>query len=222
VYELVCSPAFTSSALNACVRAGGEGGDALCRTLERGSLGSLRRSEAVLSEALRLLRGSESEGQVSLCEQLLLHLLTRTSDEHQNARCAAALKRPHGLLGLIADLSHANPATDRAADSADGERSGSGEKAPFSESARCFMCIRLLLELHAQAPHAAVWGDDSLCASDIDAMVRWLRDASRTAALGQERPAARLLGVVRRRGGYERTESQQQMLKALTALKKRR
>ena len=55
-------------------------------------------------------------------------------------------------------------------------------------------------------------------------MARWLRDAPKTAALGQEKPAARLLGVVvgRRSGKFERTESQQQMLKGLAALKKRR
>ena len=85
---------------------------------------------------------------------------------------------------------------------------------------RCYLCIRLLLEVNAASPQASGWHDDSLTAGDVDAMMRWLKDASRTAALGQEKPAARL-SFLRRRSGYERTESQQQILKSLGALKKR-
>ena len=222
--DLVGSAAFVGSAIAACVRAGGDGTDALMRCVEHGTRGSAERSELVAKEALRVLR-ADGEGAAGISEQLLVQLLTRPSPL-QGARCAMALRRPHGLIGLISELLKTPPTDlgsqkpiDTVGDAGGGESSRSAAT-PFTESMRCYLCIRLLLEVNAASPQASVWHDDSLTAGDVDAMMRWLKDASRTAALGQEKPAARL-SFLRRRSGYERTESQQQILKSLGALKKR-
>ena len=110
---------------------------------------------------------------------------------------------------------------DRKKDEKPAASGSSSARSLWNESARCYLCIRLLLEVNAATPTLAVWSDDSLTAVQVDAMVRWLKDASRTAALGQEKPAARLLGVkLGRRSGYERTDAAAAMLKGLEDVRK--
>ena len=58
--DLVGSAAFVGSAIAACVRAGGDGTDALMRCVEHGTRGSAERSELVAKEALRVLRAGSS------------------------------------------------------------------------------------------------------------------------------------------------------------------
>ena len=224
--DLVCSAGFVSSAVSASVRAGCDSTEALCRLLERGCRGSAERSSAVLAEALRTLR-MEGEAAAEMGAQLLLHLLTRLADGLLPLRCSMTLKRPAGLIGLVLELVNASPpergrsaeASENGAREADGGdrmREGAGA---FNESARCYLCMRVLLNL-TEEPRIAQWLDDVLVAEEIDVMVRWLRDASRTAALGRAVEKARFLGLARRRGGFERTESQQNTLEQLKGLQK--
>ena len=74
----------------------------------------------------------------------------------------------------------------------------------------------------APRPQAAEWLEDVIALEEVDSIVRWLKDASRTAALGRAVEKSRFLGVPRRRGTctYERTESQQNMLEQLRALQR--
>ena len=198
--ELVCSAAFIGSAVSAFARSGdkGEGGqsgaEALCRILERGCHNSAERSETVLKELLNLLK-SEGEAAAGLCEQILLHLLTKQNDDLQSHRCGLALRRPNGLIGLINELE---------SKTSDGEEEKKDEKpaASGSSSARSLERVGKVLLVHSFTSRGER-GDAYACCMErrlahrgaVDAMVRWLKDASRTAALGQEKPAARLLGV---------------------------
>ena len=64
--------------------------------------------------------------------------------------------------------------------------------------------------------------DELLSADDVDLMVRWLKEASRTAVLGKatEKGRGLFMGVARRRGSYERTESQQNTIDELRGVYK--
>jgi len=180
----------------------------------------------VLAEALRTMR-MEVEAAAEMCAQLLLHVLTRLADDGLlPLRCSMVLKRPAGLIGLVLELVNASPPErGRAAEAGEnGVREADGgdrsrEGCAFSESARCYLCMRVLLSL-TEEPRIAQWLDDVLLAEELDIMVRWLRDASRTAALGRAVERGRFLGLARRRGGFERTESQQNTLEQLKGLQK--
>ena len=222
--DLVCSAPFVSGAVAACVRAGAgvgsEASEPLFRCLERGCRHSSDRSSVVLKEALRGLR-HEGEHAAGLCAQLVLHLLARvTGDELLPLRMSMALKRQEGgLIGLAIELMQATPPdAPRPAEEATG--AATERAAPWNESTRCYLCITTLLEVHASSAVAAAWLEDVLVGEEVDAMLRWLKEASRTAALGRAVERARLLGVVRRGGRYERTESQQTALEQLRGLQR--
>ena len=92
-----------------------------------------------------------------------------------------------------------------------------------SDASRCYMVIRLVLELNQADGGAAGWIDAELRPEDVDAMVVWLKAASRTPALGKAAEKGRLFGIPKVRAGgkgaYERTTSQQWSLESLKALK---
>ena len=123
-----------------------------------------------------------------------------------------ALKKPDGLIGMVLD----HIGTYGKGEPVAPEEGSTG----FSEAARCYMCIRLVLEVNTSSKAAAQWLDDILNAEDVELMVRWLKEASRTAALGKATEKARFLGVARRRGSYERTESQAHTLEQLKGVYK--
>ena len=135
-------------------------------------------------------------------------------------QAAMALKRQEGgLIGLAIELMQATPPdAPRPAEEATG--AATERAAPWNESTRCYLCITTLLEVHASSAVAAAWLEDVLVGEEVDAMLRWLKEASRTAALGRAVERARLLGVVRRGGRYERTESQQTALEQLRGLQR--
>ena len=60
----------------------------------------------------------------------------------------------------------------------------------------------------------------ALTGDDVDVMLRWLKEASRTPALGRALEKRSFLGVPRRRGGYERTEQMQTTLEQLRELQR--
>ena len=84
------------------------------------------------------------------------------------------------------------------------------------------MCIRLILEINASSEAAAAWLDAHLSAEEVEQMVRWLKEASRTPALGRAVERGRFLGVARRRGAYERTELQQNTIEQLKGIHNRK
>ena len=62
--------------------------------------------------------------------------------------------------------------------------------------------------------------EEELAAADeVEAMLRWLKEASRSPALGRAVERARLLGI-RRGGRYERTEGGERKLGQLRALQR--
>ena len=134
--DVICSDAFMSPAIDACVRDGGEGSDALCQLTEHLCRGHEERSASVLREALRGV-SSDSEQMATVSAQLLLHQL-QLQDACATLRCTMALQRPHGLIGIV--LEHIGGAAVNS--SADDSTS-----AIFSEAARCYLCIRMVLEI---------------------------------------------------------------------------
>ena len=66
----------------------------------------------------------------------------------------------------------------------------------------------------------AQWIDDNLSAEEVDAMVRWLREASRTALLGRSVEKARKTSLMgfSKKNLFERTSSQKIALEALQDL----
>ena len=90
----------------------------------------------------------------------------------------------------------------------------------LSEAARCFLAICTLLDLNGSSKAAADCLERAASAEEVDAMVRWLKEASRSAALGRAVERARWMGVPRRRpfAAYERTESQQLVLESLRGM----
>ena len=87
------------------------------------------------------------------------------------------------------------------------------------------MCIRdsitAVLEINSSCRGASEWLDGALSAEDVDAMVKWLKEASKTAALGRSVEKARLFGASRKKAGFERTESQQLAIETLKGLRGR-
>ena len=144
------------------------------------------------------------------------------ADGLQHARCDAALSMRAGLLAYAFEV------IDR------GDVSQLKEDVPaqgadprvvqaHSNASRCYMVIRLVLELNQADGGAAGWIDAELRPEDVDAMVVWLKAASRTPALGKAAEKGRLFGIPKVRAGgkgaYERTTSQQWSLESLKALK---
>lgn len=226
--DLIASAAYVNSALKVSLRAGGEGVEAVLRALELCCHGSADRSAPVLQASLAAMR-SEAEALALSHSQVLVRLLTKVDDDLTPLRCSMALKAPHGLLGLLRELISANP-PDAAAHRAELEAErqaaaaahGAQERGGWSEAHRCFLCIRVLLELHASGGAVAGWLEDVLGAEVADVM-SWLKETSRTAALGRPAERARFLGVPRmsNKPRYERSDEQQAALDQLKALEKR-
>ena len=95
-----------------------------------------------------------------------------------------------------------------------------GGAAAFAPAARCYMCINAVLDINASCRGASEWLDGALSAEDVDAMVKWLKEASKTAALGRSVEKARLFGASRKKAGFERTESQQVAIESLKGLRR--
>ena len=224
ISDLICSAAFVSSAVSAYARAGSssmtELSDPLLRCVERGCRHSSERAGIVLREALRGLR-SDGELAAGLCAQLLLHLLGRCGDDERVAderRRIALSKEEGGLHALLAELLKDDGTTAEVPRKEDAARKEEEDRTPWTESTRCYLCITTLLEVHTMSTESGAWLEDSLGVDEVELMLRWLKDASRTAALGKQvESRARLLGL-RRRGGWERTESQQTTLEQLRSL----
>ena len=223
---LTCA-AFVRAAAAVGARQGGVGVEPL-----RGVLEPLTRAPAVdagraaetsklvIAELARAVR-AEPEPVAAACVALLLPLLSH-ADGLQHARCDAALSMRAGLLAYAFEV------IDR------GDVSQLKEDVPaqgadprvvqaHSDASRCYMVIRLVLELNQADGGAAGWIDAELRPEDVDAMVVWLKAASRTPALGKAAEKGRLFGIPKVRAGgkgaYERTTSQQWSLESLKALK---
>ena len=114
-------------------------------------------------------------------------------------------------------------AASTSASSAPLSSSAIGPSAGFSESSRCYLSIRTLLELWREHPHASQWLSDALDAEELEMMMGWLKAASKTAALGRAVEKApgvwNKVGLARRRSTtYERTEAQEDDLAHLKAI----
>jgi len=194
--------------------------ESLCRVLELFCTRYANCSEIVLNELMRGLRSEREEALATVNMQLLQRLL-QLRDDMLPMRCELALDRPHGIIGFVLAFISSPNAT---AAPAEGHTMGAGGGAALSEAARCYACIRLLLEVNASSEEAAKWLDGALSAEEVEAMVRWLKEASRTAALGRAVERARFLGVARRRpvSAFERTESQQLTLESLRGIHRRK
>jgi len=225
--DLIASAAFVNSAVRICLRVGGEGLEPMHRALELCCHGAAERAATVLQANLAALR-SESEAVAHAHAQVLVRLLTKVDDELIATRCAMALRIPHGLLALIKELVQTNPpaeAASRAEVEAEAEAANGGSPPrmrPFSEAARTFLCLRVLLELHASGGTVATWLEETLAVSDVAEFLNWLKETSRTAALGKPSSARGFLGVPRisTRPRYERSDEQQAALDQLKALEK--
>ena len=225
--DLIASAAYVNSAVRICLRVGGEGLEPMHRALELCCHGAAERAAPVLQANLAALR-SESEAVAHAHAQVLVRLLTKVDDELIATRCAMALRIPHGLLALIKELVQTNPpaeAASRAEVEAEAEAANGGSPPrmrPFSEAARTFMCLRVLLELHASGGTVATWLEETLAVSDVAEFLNWLKETSRTAALGKPSSARGFLGVPRisTRPRYERSDEQQAALDQLKALEK--
>ena len=225
--DLIASAAFVNSAVRICLRVGGEGLEPMHRALELCCHGAAERAATVLQANLAALR-SESEAVAHAHAQVLVRLLTKVDDELIATRCAMALRIPHGLLALIKELVQSNPpaeAASRAEVEAEAEAANGGSPPrmrPFSEAARTFLCLRVLLELHASGGTVATWLEETLAVSDVAEFLNWLKETSRTAALGKPSSARGFLGVPRisTRPRYERSDEQQAALDQLKALEK--
>ena len=84
------------------------------------------------------------------------------------------------------------------------------------------MCLRVLLDLSAASTQIAQWLEDVLSAEEIETALKWLKEATRSPALGKVVERSRFLGVARRRAGYERTDEQQAALDQLKAIQRAR
>mmetsp|Transcript_10578 Transcript_10578/g.31258 ORF Transcript_10578/g.31258 Transcript_10578/m.31258 type:complete len:242 (+) Transcript_10578:428-1153(+) len=163
----------------------------------------------VVRELVRGLR-HEPERLATVYAQLLQRLLD-VEDGLLTRRCEAALQRPHGLIGYVVDFI-ASPSALSSAGSAEPPAAGAGAGAPkqagFSAAARCYLVIRLLLEVLGSSATAAAWLDAALSVAEVEAMAKWLKAASNSSMLGRSVGRARLLSFSRRRP-YERSTSQQ-------------
>jgi hypothetical protein len=201
----------------------------------------------VLRALAKGLRHEPTEALASAYAPLLLHLL-RIEDEHTHARCAAAMARPHGILALLlADNAPAPeeqvapaagtagvsisvaPTDSAAAAAATGPSGKAGGSAPglISDSSRCFLCLRLLLELHAASDLTASWVESVVGTAEVDQMTKWLKVTFTGQALG---PAAtgsdrRMLSFSRRRpaavGVPDRLGTPRAAMESLKLLRKR-
>ena len=237
--DLVASAAFLTTAVAACLRAGGEGTEALYHSIELCCVGSSERSAPVLQATIAGMR-SEPEAAAASHAQLLVRLLTKLDDELLPLRCSMAIRRPHGLLGLLLELIAAtppekadeqlpSPPPPQSGGGGGGFGGGSGASggsgsggSGFSDWARCYMCLRVLLDLSAASTQIAQWLEDVLSAEEIETALKWLKEATRSPALGKVVERSRFLGVARRRAGYERTDEQQAALDQLKAIQRAR
>jgi hypothetical protein len=231
--DLVCSAAFVSRAVGACARAGvgagSEPAEALLRCLERGCRGSLERAGIVLREALRGLRSEETELGAGLCAAVLVHLLTRLgweeSEQTRELFASTCRREGGGLVGIALELLQATPPDGSGSAVAAAEDSGGTSAAAaapplWTECARVYLCITTLLDVHGSGERAGGWTEELLVGGDdVEAMLRWLKEASRSPALGRSVERARLLGI-RRGGRYERTEGGERSLEQLRALQR--
>ena len=120
---------------------------------------------------------AEPEPVAAACVALLPPLLSH-ADGLQHARCDAALSMRAGRLAYAFEV------IDR------GDVSQLKEDVPrraptrawcrrTPDASRCYMVIRLVLELNQADGGAAGWIDAELRPEDVDAMVAWLKAASR-------------------------------------------
>ena len=105
-------------------------------------------------------------------------------------------------------------------------RSAMAEKVRTVHTKRPFVGAGLghstaVLETNSSCRGASEWLDGALSAEDVDAMVKWLKEASKTAALGRSVEKARLFSASRKKVGFERTESQQLAIETLKGLRSR-
>jgi hypothetical protein len=184
--------------------------------------GSSARSAVVLQANVAAIR-SESEPVALAHLQLLVHLLTCLDDGLLAPRLSVAIERPQGLIGLVLELLEASTLdVDNSKPEELSFSSGTTGSGPalqgFSQASRCYMCVRAILDLCAASLEIGQWLEDTLTVEEIEAMGRWLKDASRTAALGRQVERSRFLGVARRRSTFERTEEQQSTMDQLRGL----
>mmetsp|Transcript_19646 Transcript_19646/g.59545 ORF Transcript_19646/g.59545 Transcript_19646/m.59545 type:complete len:1499 (+) Transcript_19646:3-4499(+) len=107
---------------------------------------------------------------------------------------------------------------------------GSATAPPISDASRCFLCLRLVLELQSSSEAAAAWLVSTLSLPEIDQLLRWLKGAGASQAIaptsdGIRGVGGRLLSFSRRRtvtiGAAERVGTQRGALDALRSLRKR-
>ena len=216
-----------SSAIGASIRANGEGLEALYHSMEVCCSDSSERSAVVVQANVAAIR-SETEPVALAHLHLLIHLLTKLDDGLLAFRLSMAIERPHGLVSLVLELMETstqdgNPnqieeLTPSSISASSGGTGSSPVALGFNQASRCYMCVRAILELGAMSSEMNQWLEDVLLVEEIDAMGRWLKDISRTAALGRQVERSRFLGVARRRSTFERTEEQQTTIDQLRGL----